>query len=541
MKTRTAYRFFCLAAILASTTQYPCMQQTPSTEEAPIQHMPDLPLQTIATFCSTQDIINMRATCKDMRNRFSPLPGKKIITLCGPKKDIRSLTSLMSSFPATQFFAICCQNSQGNAPRRLAKMISELPSEISRKLVTIDLANTQLKSLPSKMLCPNVQCLILAGNCLGRNRITLQKKLAKYPQLTYLDLSGNHLSGPPLIGSSLPNLRHLLLSDNALGKLPTELYDLVEGCPHVHTLDLSHNNCSIPESLALLTQLHHLSLAHNHGNYKELDATLALLTQLKSLDISGMALAKVPASIGHMHHLTHLCLKNNPLGTSKHNQLNDILAALTYLEKLDLSSTDLKIFPSPIIHLEHLKKVCLAGLPLDIPAHQDNYLLLDEFCAQHTQLKKLVLTGTDLSCIPPTMSKLVELETLSLADNPKLGSQIHIICELITHCQRLKKLHLENTCLTQLPDTLHTLPVLEELNLALNPHLGQLATTLDRLDRCLALTRLNLAYTGLSQLPTTLLEMIHLHELNLAGNNLTKKDIHAAHTHLPCTHITLHE
>ncbi|XP_057764153.1 receptor-like protein 51 [Salvia miltiorrhiza] len=87
-----------------------------------------------------------------------------------------------------------------------------------------------------------------------------------HPNLTFVDLSANHLRGKiPISLTRLENLVHLNLSSNSLNEtIPTTIGDLSS----LQNLSLASNSLSgpIPESLAALPALTHLDLSSNQLN-----------------------------------------------------------------------------------------------------------------------------------------------------------------------------------------------------------------------------------------------------------------------------------
>ncbi|KAL8460693.1 hypothetical protein ACS0TY_032277 [Phlomoides rotata] len=87
-----------------------------------------------------------------------------------------------------------------------------------------------------------------------------------HPNLTFVDLSGNHLKGKiPISLTRLENLVHLNLSSNSLNEtIPTTIGDLNS----LQNLSLASNSLSgsVPDSLAALPGLTHLDLAFNKLN-----------------------------------------------------------------------------------------------------------------------------------------------------------------------------------------------------------------------------------------------------------------------------------
>lgn len=114
--------------------------------------------------------------------------------------------------------------------------------------------------------------VILGGMKFLRSVTLSQTNLSGYlprhwhPNLTFVDLSGNHLKGKiPISLTRLDNLVHLNLSSNSLNEtIPTTIGDLSS----LQNLSLASNSLSgpIPGSLTALPGLIHLDLGSNQLN-----------------------------------------------------------------------------------------------------------------------------------------------------------------------------------------------------------------------------------------------------------------------------------
>ena len=132
-------------------------------------------------------------------------------------------------------------------------------------------------------------------------------------ELTWLNLSGNQLTGPiPLELGELTALTDLYLNDNQLtGSIPPELGRLTK----LSRLVLRGNQLSggIPPVLGSLSNLTVLSLGGN-GLTRHIPSHLGSLTDLTELDLAGNQLSgQIPSQLGSVTKLTYLYLNDNQL------------------------------------------------------------------------------------------------------------------------------------------------------------------------------------------------------------------------------------
>ena len=151
--------------------------------------------------------------------------------------------------------------------------------------------------------------------------------------------------------------RTLLLPEMALKTFPAALGDTLY-------LQMSFlRNISMPQNEiqhVLNTDLPQLSLYHlryirsinlNGNKIKKLPAEFGSLVQLKFLDLSHNMLAEIPGSVSKLKKLKTLNLTGNNF-----TSLNDELQYLDSLEEINLSGNLLQAIPAPIVLMRNLKK-----------------------------------------------------------------------------------------------------------------------------------------------------------------------------------------
>lgn len=333
------------------------------------------------------------------------------------------------------------------------------------------------------------------------NLVEIPEEMGKLLKLEHLSLVKNKLER--LYGelTELNCLRTLNIRHNNIKSsgIPAELFHLEE----LTTLDLSHNNLKeVPEGLERARSLLNLNLSHNH--IETIPNTLFIhLTDLLFLDLSYNKLETVPPQTRRLANLQTLNLNHNPLGHFQLRQLpslmnlttlqmrdtqrtlNNIpssLETLTNLQELDLSQNNLPRVPDALYSLSNLRRLNLS----------DNQITeLSTAIELWTRLETLNVSRNKLSAIPAALCKIFTLRRLYLNDNEldfegipsgigKLSSlqvfsaannHLEMIPEGLCRCGSLKQLILTSNRLITVPDAIHLLTDLEQLDLRDNPNL----------------------------------------------------------------------
>ncbi|CAL5379747.1 unnamed protein product [Camellia sinensis] len=230
-------------------------------------------------------------------------------------------------------------------------------------LSTLDLSNNNLGG-PLPQFSPNMVSLVLAGNSFSGGISSLCEMLVPNSTLSYLDLSGNLLSGEiPDCWTYGRKLVILSLANNHLsGKIPNSIGHLV----HLNTLHLENNSITgeLPLSFKNCTSLFVLDVGHNK--------------------LSG----NIPAWIGEeMQNLMILRLCANAFEENipsqsvqlrfKNGTIPDGFGNLESLECLDLSRNELSCtIPASLSNLLFLSVLDLShnGLSGKIPSGSGNQL-----------------------------------------------------------------------------------------------------------------------------------------------------------------------
>ncbi|XP_076170370.1 toll-like receptor Tollo [Ptiloglossa arizonensis] len=406
----------------------------------------------------------------------------------------------------------------------------------------LDLAENNLWTLPSELLCP-VQSLSSLN--LTRNKLQDIVSLgfsdwveSCTPSLEVLDLSGNDLSELPdrtlsnlqsltvlklqdnaiaVVGdhalAGLNALRALNVSSNRLVALPPELFSKTH---ELRELILSNNSLAVlaPGLLDNLDKLQVLDLSSNELTNRWVNRdTFSRLVRLVILDLSFNGLTRIDAHVFKgLFSLQRLKLEHNEIET-----LSDgCFGSLTNLDSLTLSHNRIARFdPGHTVGL-----ATLGQLFLDVNKLRTMHRhVFDNL----TGLQDLSLSGNYLTEIPYAVRVLRTLKTLDLGNNHVSRIENDSFDGLAELCGlRLEDNKLENVS----REAFASLPELQALNLANNyiRHVEQSAFGSNPVLRAIRLdgnqlTEIRGAFTSLSTLVW----------LNVSDNKLLWFD----YSHLP--------
>ncbi|XP_043260717.1 toll-like receptor Tollo [Colletes gigas] len=387
----------------------------------------------------------------------------------------------------------------------------------------LDLADNNLWTLPSELLCP-VQSLSSLN--LTRNKLQDIVSLgfsdwveSCTPSLEVLDLSNNDLSELPdrtlsnlhsltslklqdnaiaAVGdhalSGLTALRALNVSSNRLVALPPELFSKTR---ELRELILSNNSLAVlaPGLLDNLDELQELDLSSNELTNRWVNRdTFSRLVRLVILDLSFNGLTKIDAHVFKgLYSLQILKLEHNDIETL----VDGCFGSLTNLHSLTLSHNRIARFdPAHTVGLTTLGQLFLDTNKLRTLNHR----VFDNL----TGLQDLSLSGNYLTEIPYAVRVLRSLKTLDLGNNHVSRIDNDSFAGLTElYGLRLVDNKLENVS----RDAFSSLPELQVLNLANNyiRHVEQSAFASNPVLRAIRLdgnqlTEIRGAFTSLSTL-----------------------------------------
>ncbi|KAK1385745.1 hypothetical protein POM88_023480 [Heracleum sosnowskyi] len=371
---------------------------------------------------------------------------------------------------------------------RCCELLTELPHEINAlgNLKVLDLYGCiTLAEKPKSLKFPRCLSFLDLTNC--RSLTKLPESISKLGSLEYLNLSGciNLAEIPESI--DFPKcLSFLDLRDcKSLTKLPQSITQLrffkylyLSGCTNLSEIS---DSISFPQSLSLLK-----------------------LTNCRSL-------TKLPESISELRSLEHL----NLAGCTNLAEVPDSIQFLEKLSALNLiNCRSLTKLPEKLRYLQYLNVAGCSGL-FDVPN---------------------TLSSTSIKILPPSVSKLIELEELLLRHCELLMELPHEIGTL----ENLKKLELrgctnleeiresihfpQSLCsldlrdcksLTKLPKSISKLRALKYLSLSGCTNLAEILESVD-FPRSLALLDLS-DCKRLTKLPGSTRKLRSLRKLSLCG------------------------
>ena len=314
--------------------------------------------------------------------------------------------------------------------------------------------------------------------------------------ITSIALNGVGMSGT--LPNELNNLTALVSISMASNSITGTIPDL-SALQQLGTLNLRNNGFSgnFPSHIGNLSSLVTLNLASSSDPTNKLTGPLptsySSLSNLRSMDISNndlSATGSIPTSFSTLGNLEVLDLRN--CGINVNSVSTGGLSGLSLLRRLDLSENHSLYSPG--------------GQFPDILANLPN-------------LTTLYLENIGFESLPATFNNLLNLEDLSLKNNNY--SNVSVLSSIVNTLQNnvnLKRLWLNNCQLTGLPSNFSNLSTLEDLYLNINPNL--VTSQWEIVGQLPALQLLSVENSGLTDLPQSITSITTLRSLHLKGNNL---------------------
>jgi internalin A len=278
---------------------------------------------------------------------------------------------------------------------------------------------------------------------------------------------------------------------------PSALYLITQASEEKwEELDLSRMALAeLPESLGTLAGLTSLDLSYNHLN--ALPESIGNLINLTSIDLRNNQLNALPESIGNLINLTSIDLHRNQL-----KSLPESIGNLINLTYLDLHEHQLRTLPESIGNLTGLISLDLSRNRIkSLPESIGNLINLTSFDLRNNQLNGL----------PESIENLINLTSLDLTYN-----QLNTLPEVIGNLTSLTSLDLRNNQLNTLPESIGNLINLTSLDLR-NNQLNALPESIENLTN---LTSLDLRNNQLNTLPEVIGNLANLTSIDLRNNQL---------------------
>lgn len=243
--------------------------------------------------------------------------------------------------------------------------------------------------------------------------------------------------------SQLGQLEDLTIGFERYGNIPKEISLLTR----VRKLTLigSRNSGEIMQQVCKLSDLTHLTFDYYADTV--LTSDIGNLDKLQLLELGKSKLQILPKEIGQLKELKKMSLSTN---WGQAIEIPSEIGNLQQLEEIDWSWCRIKKLPESIGNLKELRKMSLWGSNLtEIPAE----------IGQLKKLEQLYLSGNSIKTIPPEFYQLTSLKILNLESN-----ELEQIDTEIGNLASLESIDLSNnTMLTAIPETLGTLPNLEDV------------------------------------------------------------------------------
>jgi Leucine-rich repeat (LRR) protein len=310
-----------------------------------------------------------------------------------------------------------------------------------------------------------------------------------------VDLSNKGLSGIPDYVLNDPSIELLDLSRNKIKTLPHGLYKM----KGLRALILEENPVtSLPDDLSQLTALQYLNL--NYSKFSELPVGIYTIPNLTELTLFLSKIQRVPKGLSRLKHLK--CIQ---LGQSSIKNFDSEFPVLPQLKQLELYMTqlvaipDLALFPS--LEILDLRNDPIEEIPNSVGSLHF--------------LRELILAGTNIHILPPTLGQVTTLTDLDLG----YMNQLESLPKGLGVLGSLQSLKISRTRLQGLPEDLRAGPFAKTLDISENKSLYALPEHL--FDGAQRLEEIDIHGNHLSELPQSLSQPSALRRLNVAGNLLT--------------------
>ena len=277
------------------------------------------------------------------------------------------------------------------------------------------------------------------------------EKTTRPDTVTMLAFNQLDLKTIPEIVYRFPKLEELDLSRNLLNELPARL---TTDIPKLKRLSLRQN--AIPDDSVFMTRNKHL----------------------RSLNLQGNKLTRIPASVRQNRRLESLWMGNNDLknldtkalrGLRRLNDLNLYNAGLTHLPKtigrlkqvkvLDLYYNKFTELPRQLGRMKHLEQLAVAHNDLkELPASLARLRRLQVLFAHHNRISQL----------PAEFNRLQHLRVLDLGYN-----WFSVAPNVLGSLPALEELDLNNNNLLEFPAVLLSIKNLKKLYMGSNPLFGR--------------------------------------------------------------------
>lgn len=314
-----------------------------------------------------------------------------------------------------------------------------------------------------------------------------------------LDLSNNYLLKLPAAVFDCKKLTHINLSENPdlnwdetfrklkktnvtsvyvsipdLDSIPQQYWPVVKG---VELINFG-NSKTIPANILQQTQLEWLKIKiqpDNHAPSLKITEHFYNLTNLKKLELTGLAIDTLSASIQKLKKLEWLDFSNNRIA-----QIPSEIGKLEFLKHLNFYNNQITAIPFEIGNLWRLNEMNFAANSLsEIPTSVTDI----------KYLKTIDLTLNKITELPGNISYLYYLKKLAIGNN-----QISDI-EPVSKVRNVEELYIASNPITEMPKEIAAIPTLRILYMpGVNPDNESFAAFLNECPKDVEITSKNSRY-----------------------------------------------
>lgn len=279
------------------------------------------------------------------------------------------------------------------------------------------------------------------------------------------------------------------------------------------TLSLSGNFLrTVSNSSFKNLKIANLFLDNNLISSIEFDAFNELSPLLKVLNLENNKLTTIPKALMNLDVLSTLNLKKNPITSVGFANGDAVFRHLgTSMREFHFGDESQDFWPSTISHFQQLRALYIYGTNMQVaPPHA--------FHSFERTLRELHITNTQLSIVPNSIGELSRLEELYFDDNINVGDQNIMSASFKSLAGTLHTLSLQNDSLTTFPKILFDLTTLHNLTMDRNKLWYISDDAVSTLNS--NITYLSFKQCNLDRIPQSLLRITPLMFLDLTKNNI---------------------
>ncbi|XP_063439693.1 leucine-rich repeat protein soc-2 homolog [Mytilus trossulus] len=204
-------------------------------------------------------------------------------------------------------------------------------------------------------------------------------------------------------------------------------------------------------------KLRKLFISNNKINVIENGALTGSEGSLLVIDLSNNKLTSIPSDVGRLKHLTDLDIHDNPMKTMNEDIIRNISGSLL---SFSLGHEIMTSWPQCVERLAHLTSLSIFSV--NIPK------IPDDAFNNYSHLNILEIISTNISSIPTSIGKLLNLQNVNLYNNLILAEDSFPL-NIFQDLQNLSSISIVNCSLRSLPLTFSEISSLSFLDIENNP------------------------------------------------------------------------